>query len=94
MKPSSASPKNLEPPLADFDLEPVDEPPVRRLPPLVSLEEMMGRIRQLREGFPEGIRSAGLIKADTIEIELVDASGQAAAHLARPVSLNLERPLK
>ena len=58
MKPSSASLRNLESLLADFELEPVDEPLVRRLPPQVSLEEMRRRSRQLRAWFPAGIRSA------------------------------------
>jgi hypothetical protein len=57
MKPSSESSAQAEgpPPRWDFEL-PMEAAPAS-LPPLVSLETMMRRNRQLREWFPAGIRS-------------------------------------
>ena len=55
--PSSDSSATPDASLLSLDLElPVWDLP-RSMPPLVTLPEMMRRIRQLREWFPEGIRT-------------------------------------
>ncbi len=58
MKPSFDSPTNPETQHASFDLEPITPLTVRDLPPLLSLEQMLRRNRQLRKWFPDGIRPA------------------------------------
>lgn len=44
-------------PLPSLDLNFPDGPSFRMLPPLVSISEMIGRIRLLRSTFPHGLKT-------------------------------------